>query len=128
MTLELLIKALEANYRFQSSKGELDIVQIARASEKTLSEIGVKLEETNNGQIKSRFRKDTGEDTIIDEKLKIVQYFYDKRQEERLKKEQTAENNERIAHLKELITQKQNESLSNMSIEELQKQIDELSK
>lgn len=126
--MELFAQATKAKLRFKSAtvNGTISVEDLWGLTLTALNDIAVAL--VNELQTNSiSFIDDSKVDKTTQLKFDVVKFIIDIKKQEQAEKLLAQENAARKQRLTELLYQKENEQLSQLSVEELRKQLAELS-
>ncbi len=124
---ELFITASRKKYCFNTTKGQLDVADLWDLSLESLDRIavGVDTEITKVGS-KSFISKKSNSTKELDDRLEIIKYVIQTKQEESDASKTRAEKAAKKARLMEVLAKKEDESLEKLTPEEIKKLVEEL--
>lgn len=122
--MNLALKALRNKWRFQTSKGNLNLEQLFELSETELHHLYLSLQSNIQKSKGLLGKKGNG---IIEEKLKLIESVFDFLQKEKTEKEKLVENKVLKEKVLEAISEKEVGELKEKSIKELKKMAKKLS-
>ena len=120
-------RASKMKLRFASDRGVLSAEDLWDLSLEELDEIALKLDEKKETHKKSFLDVESTENAATKLQLDIVLYVLKVKQEEVTDRKEAADKKKRYDHLLEILSRKQDAELEEMSIEDIRKEIDELS-
>lgn len=124
---ELFIAASRKGYQFTTTKGVIDINDLWQLNLESLDRIAVGLDEAiTKAGTKSFIAKRSTSNKELDDKLEIVKYIIQVKQEEADASRTRLEKAAKRARLEEILAQKEDESLKGKSVEEIKKLIEEV--
>lgn len=121
---KLFVEATRAQYRFETNIGLLTVedlwkLPLTSATKANLDDVAIKLSRELKATDESFVAQKSVKNTVLENKLEIVKYVIQVRQEENAAKLAEANKAAQREKLKELIAKKEDESLSSLSLDEL---------
>lgn len=126
--MSTFLKASKKKLRFATSKGELSTEQLWDLSLTSLDTIAKAVNKRiKDSEEESFIGKKTSGNADDELRLEVLKEVIRVKMEDQDKRAKASERAEKLRHLKQLATEKQTEAFGNQSLEEIQKQIAELS-
>ena len=121
---KLFVEATRAQYRFETKVGLVTVedlwnLPLTSATKANLDDVAIKLSRELKATGESFVAQKSVKNTELENKLEIVKYVIQVRQEENAAKLAEANKAAQREKLKELIAKKEDESLSSLSLDEL---------
>ncbi len=127
-TNELFILAAKRKYRFESGRGSVSVEDLFDLNLTTLDTVAVALDDKIQKAGRKSFIGKRSASTGDDEnRLEIVKFVIEHLQTEAEARKTRADKENQKTFLKGLLEKKQMEQLEGLSVEEIQKQLDQLS-
>lgn len=125
---ELFIKAARKKFRFEVARGLITVEDLFDLSLEALDKVAVNVSnkiDAANG--KSFISKRSASTADLDAQLEILKFVIETKQKEAEEKKERAEKAKRKEFLEELLAKKKADQLGSLSVEEIEKQLAEIS-
>lgn len=126
-TNELFINASRKKYTFPTTKGQIDTSDLWDLNLESLDRIAVAIDESiTKVGTKSFISKRANSTKELDERLEIVKYIIQVKQEEADERKTRAEKLAKKDRLQEILAKKEDQSLESLSVDDIKKLIAEV--